>query len=260
METNRKLANVFLLFVVANIGICSLSGAQSDDPIRVAVMNFNNRSSAGEWQWLSKGLADMIITDLSASERLMIVERERLNEIVAELKLTKAGVFDSSIAGQVGRVAKVDWVLFGSFLKEAEHLRIETHLLDLKSEQLLRVEWVQGPAEEVLRLEKRLVQQLLKRLHVPITEAERRSIMYVPTDSVSAFEHYSRSLDFYDRGQWFDAVLECRLAVRSDPNFVKNRGRLAQLGRVQGACKSRWGQHLSRTHLLRDGPAPRRRV
>jgi TolB-like protein len=192
-------------------------------------MNFDNRSSSGEWQWLGKGLADMIITDLSASERLMIVERERLNEIVAELQLIKAGVVDSSIANQVGRIAKVDWVLFGSFLKEGGLLKIEAHILDLKTQGLLRVEWVEGPAEKALQLEKRLVQQLLERLHIPVTEEERRSIMYVPTDSISALEHYCRHLDFFDSGQWFDALLECRLAVRQDAGFIKARARLAEL-------------------------------
>jgi len=159
----------------------------------------------------------------------MIVERERLNEIVAELQLVKTGVVDSSIAGQVGRVAKVDWVLFGSFLKEGDHLKIEAHILDLKTQELLRVEWVEGLAKEVLHLEKRLVQQLLERLDIPITEEEKRSIMYVPTDSVSAFKHYSKSLDLYDNGQWFDSLLECRLAVRNDPNFIKTRARMAKL-------------------------------
>jgi len=211
---------------VVSISVCPLAKATVRT---MAVMNFDNRSSTGQWQWLSKGLADMLITDLSASERLMIVERERLNEIVAELQLTKAGVVDSSIAGQVGRIAKVDWVLFGSFLKEGDHLKIEAHILDLKTQELLRVEWVEGHPEEVLQLEKRLVQQLLKCLDIPITEEEKRSIMYVPTDSISAFEHYCRQLDFFDNGQWFDALLECRLAVRDDSMFIKARARLAEL-------------------------------
>ncbi|MHC4757288.1 MAG: CsgG/HfaB family protein [Planctomycetota bacterium] len=224
-----------LLHVVVSVSVCLPAKAEIDttstnvEVKKLAVMNFDNRNSSGEWQWLSKGLADMIITDLSASERLMIVERERLNDIVAELQLTKAIVVDSSIADQVGRIAKVDWVLFGSFLKEGDHLKIEAHILDLKTQELLRVEWVEGLAEEVLQLEKRLVQQLLERLDIPITEEEKRSIMYVPTDSVSAFEHYSKSLDLYDNGLWFDALLECRLAVRQDANFIKARSRVAEL-------------------------------
>lgn len=245
-----------------SIGVCLPAKAEFDtsptnvEVKKLAVMNFDNRSSFGEWQWLSKGLADMIITDLSASERLIVVERERLNEIVAELQLTKTGVVDSSIADRVGRIAKVDWVLFGSFLKEGDHLKIEAHILDLKTQELLRVEWVDGLAEEILHLEKRLVQQLLERLDIPITEEEKRSIMYVPTDSVSAFEHYCKSLDLYDNGLWFDALLECRLAVRQDANFIKARSRVAELYYEIGKPEHALVEYQGLVEADKDNTAP----
>ena len=229
MARNIGAFAILVLIIIFCFSPRAYSASEENSPKKITVMNFDNRSSTGEWQWLSKGFADMIITDLSASERLTVVERERLNEIVAELQLVKTGVVDSSIANRVGQMAKVDWVLFGSFLKEGNHLKIEAHILDLKTQKLMRVEWVEGLAEEVLHLEKRLVQQLLERLDIPITEEEKRSIMYVPTDSVPALEHYCKSLDLYDNGQWFDALLECRLAVRQDTDFMKPRGRVAEL-------------------------------
>ncbi len=39
----------------------------------LAVMYFENRSPGAQWQWLSTGLADMLITDLGRSERLLLV-------------------------------------------------------------------------------------------------------------------------------------------------------------------------------------------
>lgn len=92
MVKNLRTICLSLFFTAVNIGVSLPAEPQSDSGLahpkakRLAVMNFDNRSSTGQWQWLSKGLADMIITDLSASEGLMIVERERLNEIVAECK------------------------------------------------------------------------------------------------------------------------------------------------------------------------------
>ncbi len=38
-----------------------------------AVMYFENRSPGARWQWLSTGLADMLITDLGRSERPLVV-------------------------------------------------------------------------------------------------------------------------------------------------------------------------------------------
>lgn len=196
---------------------------------RIAVMNFDNRNADGQWQWLSKGLADMLITDLSACEQLMVVERERLWRITEELGLEKLGLLDSAAAAKAGGVAMVDWVLFGSFLKEGDSLRIEAYLLDLDTQELLRVEWVEGQAHEVVQLEKRLVDRLLQRLNVPLTDEERRSIRYVPTDSISALEHYSLSLDMFDRGKWFESLLQCRFAVREDADYIAARARMADL-------------------------------
>lgn len=203
---------------MVSISVCPLAKATVRT---MAVMNFDNRSSTGQWQWLSKGLADMLITDLSASERLMIVERERLNEIVAELQLTKAGVVDSSIAGQVGRIAKVDWVLFGSFLKKGQNLKIEAHLIDVTTEKLVRVEWVRGKAEDLLKLEKELAFKIIENLHIPITEAEKESIRYVPTGSIRAVEHFYTGLDHYDKGKYYKAFVEFRKASKKDKEYAE---------------------------------------
>jgi len=197
----------------------------------IAVMDFDNRSSSGEWGWLSKGLADMVVTDLSASSSLVVLERERLTEILRELDLGATGLVDASRAARVGEIARVDRVLFGSFLKDGDTLKIEAHLLDLKTQELLRVEWVEGRADEVFKLEKQLVEQILARLDVPLTEEERHSLDYVPTDSIPAFEHYSRSLAYFDNGQWHEALLECRLAVSHDPQYLMAAVRLADLYR-----------------------------
>jgi TolB-like protein len=234
LQIKRLSTRLLPILVVGNICVClsaqpgSTTDTANNEVKTIAVMNFDNRNP-GEWQWLGKGLADMMITDLSASETLIVVERERLNDITAELQLIKTGMIDTSIADQVGHIAKVDWVLFGSFLKNGDHLKIEAHIFDMKTQGLLRVEWVEGLAEKVMELEKRLIQQLLERLHVPVTEEERRSILYVPTDSVSALEHYCRSLDLYDNGQWYEAFLECRLAVRQDTGYISARSRVAEL-------------------------------
>ena len=237
-----------MVLIVAAIAtaLCALGaavGAPVDAgtaPVRtLAVMDFDNRSPSGEWSWLGKGLADMLITDLAGSRQLVIVEREKLHDLTRELDLGQKGLVDRTTAARVGQLAAVDWVLFGSYLKEGDDLKVEAHLLDLKTQQLLRVEWVEGRAAEVFKLEKSLVRQLLERLHVPLTEAERRSIEYVPTDSIPAFEHYSRSLSAFDAGEWHGALLECRLAVKADRGFLKAAARLAdvyaQLGEPEHA-------------------------
>ncbi len=195
----------------------------------LAVMYFENRSPGAQWQWLSTGLADMLITDLGRSERLLVVERERLSEVLKELRLVQKGLIDPANAAKVGQITKVDWVLFGSFRKEGEHLTIEAHILEVKSGDLLRVEQVEGKPEDALALEKRLAEQLLARLDVPLSEEERRLLAYTPTDSLDAVAHYYQGIEAYESGDYHRALAEFRLAGRQDPGYVEARAQTAEM-------------------------------
>ena len=53
----------------------------------VAISYFDNTSGTKEYDPLSKGLADMLITDLSNVKSLKIVEREKLESLLKEIEL-----------------------------------------------------------------------------------------------------------------------------------------------------------------------------
>jgi len=189
--------------------------------ISIAVMNFDNRSPTGQWQWLSKGLADMLITDLSQCTQLHVVERERMQALFEEMKLSTSGIIEVSMSSRFGKAAKVEKALFGSFLKKGENLEIEAHLIDVTTEKLVRVEWVRGKAEDLLKLEKELAFKIIENLHIPITEAEKESIRYVPTDSIRAVEHFYTGLDHYDKGKYYKAFVEFRKASKKDKEYAE---------------------------------------
>ncbi|MCD6416629.1 MAG: tetratricopeptide repeat protein, partial [Planctomycetes bacterium] len=201
--------------------------AEPQPPITVAVLNFVNRNPGDGSDWLEKGLADLLITDLSKSATLLVVERERMAWMLKELELGERGVVDPSTAGRVGRICKVDRVLFGSYVRQGDHLQIEAHIVEVESGELLRLELVEGKAGAVLGLEKRLALRILSRLHLPLSEGERRRILQMPTDSVDALTHYSFGLDAYDGGEYEEAIMEFRLALKKDPDYHKARMHLA---------------------------------
>ena len=53
---------------------------------------------------LRKGLAQMLISDLAGLESVRLVERDRLEEILAELKLAQSGKLDPQAAAKVGKL------------------------------------------------------------------------------------------------------------------------------------------------------------
>jgi TolB-like protein len=166
-------AIIFALFASC---IIYAESPPADKSKTLAVLEFDNQSAQGEWQWLAKGLSDMLITDLSASYRLQVVDRDNISEIMRELELGKTGLIDAQGANRVGGIVKADWVLFGAFKKEGNRLTLLAQLSDVETKKLLRVEKVEGLAGDIFKLEKELVKKVLENLDVPLSDEERRSV------------------------------------------------------------------------------------
>src|SRR5688572_24780539 len=64
--------------------------ASAAERVTVAVLYFDNNSADPQYDVLQKGLADMLVTDLSQVESLQVVEREKLQQLVDELKLQRS--------------------------------------------------------------------------------------------------------------------------------------------------------------------------
>src|SRR5688572_12008201 len=70
----------------------------------VAVLYFDYQGKDEQMGMLRKGLAQMLISDLSGSDRFQIVERDRLQEILEELKLVETKHIDKSSAAKIGKL------------------------------------------------------------------------------------------------------------------------------------------------------------
>ena len=86
--------------------------------ITLAVLYFENNSvvDKDKMEPLSKGIADMLITELTNIKAFKVVERERLNDVIDELKLQQTGVFDQSTAQKIGKLLGAQTLLLGSFM------------------------------------------------------------------------------------------------------------------------------------------------
>src|SRR4051812_49731662 len=95
----KKIFGLLILLLSA----VTFSIAGNEKPKRVAILYFDNSGDAA-LEKLKKGLADMLITDLSAIKTLSLVERSRLEEILKEQKLNHSKSFDASTASKIGKL------------------------------------------------------------------------------------------------------------------------------------------------------------
>lgn len=105
---------ICLAFTVMLILAFSSSGFLQAKP-RIAVVNFENKST---WYWwgerLGEAAADVFVTELLQSGNFSVIEREKLNAVLAEQGLGASGAVTPQTAAQIGKLLGVQYILTGS--------------------------------------------------------------------------------------------------------------------------------------------------
>lgn len=127
----------------------------------LAVAPFENRTHADGDDWLSDGLADMMITDLQGGA-WRIVGRTQINEVLPEGGSRQAQAFSPETAHAKAQKVPADYVLRGAVARHQELLRIDVQLFEVKGGELLFAEKEQG--ENILVMMQRLNERLKRQL------------------------------------------------------------------------------------------------
>ena len=88
--------------------------ASPPEPGSIAVEAFVNRGNA-QYRAMAKGLAAMIIADLSKVPGLKVLEREKVQLLLDEAKLGDSGLADTASAVRSGRLMRAEKVVVGNF-------------------------------------------------------------------------------------------------------------------------------------------------
>src|SRR5262249_7790431 len=81
----------------------------------VAILYFDYAGADADMALLKKGLAQMLISDLSAVDAVQLVERDRLEAVLAELKLGRSGAIDPATAAKVGKLLGARYQVLGGY-------------------------------------------------------------------------------------------------------------------------------------------------
>ncbi len=168
---------------------------------------------------LGRGLAQMLISDLSLLQRFTLVERLQIGALLQELQLSQTGRVDPATAARVGRLVRAGRMVQGIANIPAQgDVRLEATVV-LGDGQVTGPAFATGRIRDLLRMEKELVVGISLRLGYQLSQAERQLILENGTDNLTAFLAYSRGLLAEDLGDYSTAALHFSNAVQADPGF-----------------------------------------
>jgi tetratricopeptide (TPR) repeat protein len=196
--------------------------ALAPEPSTIAVLPVTIAGDSS-LQPLSRGLAELLMSDLALVRSLRLLERVQVGALLDEMKLGQGGRADASTAARVGRLLRAERMVQGvAAITQNGPVRMSATVVRGDGNVSSGAQ-VNGTFRQLLDLEKQLVFGLAGELGIQLTDAEHQRILRQGPKSLAAFLAYSQGLDALDRGDYRGASAAFGRASRADPSFESAR-------------------------------------
>ena len=187
---------------------------------------------------------------------MQIVEREKLNAALDELKLAESPFVDPKTAVKLGKGLSATHMLTGSLTAFKGKLRISARVFDVQSSAVLQGKDVEGDVGDFFALEKELVELLVAALELKPDVKEKAALRRSQTESLPALKSYAKGLDQLDKGDKQGARESFEAAQEADPNWQRARAAMDRLRAAIGSVEAKRGATLQEklAQLSNDDP------
>jgi tetratricopeptide (TPR) repeat protein/DNA-binding winged helix-turn-helix (wHTH) protein len=234
---------------LADVTLTQLPGKRT-----LAVMFFENSSNSPEMDWLREGLADMLITDLSRSERLTVLSRQELYLLLGRIGHKPGGNIRLDEALAAARRSRAEAIITGSFAHLDGKVRVDAQLHDARSGRLLAAEhFVTDRPHQILTQIDLLSLKLASHLGATPAERDRSSgLADVMTNNLEAYRHYSLALEKAQALHNKEAIALLEKSVALDPQFAMAHARIGYVYAVTWGLADKGKPHLEKAYRLSE--------
>ncbi|HEX9283146.1 MAG TPA: CsgG/HfaB family protein [Gemmatimonadales bacterium] len=225
MRSRSVIALLSLVLVAPPGGGLSAQGRGQDTRPGIAVLPFDNGGSYGQdkenFDALQKGIAAMLISELSANPAARVVEREEIQKLLEEQNLGASGRVDPQTAAKVGRLVGARYVVLGTFIDFYGDFRVDARLVNVETSEIVKVEKDQAQRDHLFQIIQNVAARLMKDANLPPLPkqaSDQRLSRQIPTEALT---YYSRALLYQDRGQRDKATEMYQKALAVFPEYTE---------------------------------------
>ncbi len=103
--------------------------------LRIAVIDFPDLQ--GVTSDLGRYIASRLTTRLAQSPRFFVIERQRLNQVLAELRFSMSDLVDPAKAKQLGNMAGVEAIAVGTVSDLGNQVDLDARMIEIETNRLL---------------------------------------------------------------------------------------------------------------------------
>jgi tetratricopeptide (TPR) repeat protein len=191
--------------------------AQKPAANTVAVCYYEDLSPDKSLHAFRKGLAAMIISDLSKIKSIKVVERIRLQALLEEMKLGQTGLVKEDTAPKVGKLLGARNIVLGNL--SLGSIKAITTLASTDAGSIKGSGSASVEKEKFFELPMIIIKDIARIMGIKLTNKEKKAVGVVHTKVYNALVNYGYGIDALDAGKWKEAKNYFDMALKEDPNF-----------------------------------------
>lgn len=154
------LALAMALGLLALVG-AGLLGAEEPRKPTVAILYFDYTGTTEALGVLRKGLAQMLISHVKPrASGVRVLERDRIQDLFAELDLSATDKVNPEMAVQMGKILGAHYVVVGNYFDLYGGLRVDCRLVEVETSEILASLGADGLMTDFMSIEQGLVADL----------------------------------------------------------------------------------------------------
>jgi len=208
----------FLLMLAAGVP----SAAQNSVPIQtLCILDFQRLGDDARSDWLSQGLADMLIDTMNSTNHYLVVERKHLKAMLREHDLAASGPVDTGTAVRQARLAKADLLIQGSFARQGDDLIVQLRMIRVSDQKVLGQTTWTDRYDKVLAAPRALSEKLRASLGHPLDPRRLDGIEKRIPATIDVAQSYYQGVRAFDDGNYPEALAHYLDAARHAGDFRK---------------------------------------
>jgi TolB-like protein len=176
----------------------------------IAVLPFVNQSGDPAQSYLSDGITEDIITELSRYRSLLVIARS------SSFQFGGPAVDVAAVRRKLG----VRYVVEGSVRRIGTNVRVTAQLIDTQSEGHLWAERYDRPAEEIFGVQDEVASAIAATLEGRIAASAAEIVRKKPTKDWDAYDYFLQGREWMYHNKGIEAEQCFARAVALDPNYV----------------------------------------
>jgi len=213
IRTHRTpvLIAAVVLVPLAVAGIMRLPSRATYDSL--AVLPFSNPDNDTPSQYLSDGIAEQVVNDLSQLQTLKVMAWTT----VSHYRQPQLDV------RRVGTDLKVKAVLTSRLQRDVDRVALQTELVDVATGSQLWGQRYERPMRDISDLQRQLSQDIAANLRLRLTGTDQLKIQRKPSASPEAYELYLKGRFFWNKrtkAGLQQGISYFEQAIHSDPKFA----------------------------------------